>query len=405
MSSDAVFSRRLSLSDLAYIASGYRKGDNHQVVCHLMVEGEGEIPEQELARAVQIAACSNPVIRMRMAGFWGCKYWRADGPLPKVSTLYQEWDGQYNPDLEFIDSSLDLIEGPVAEIVQVVGTRTYIMFRIHHGVTDGMGIIEFATAVFDALNQRKPQSYLSRIRLEDLPEGNFYGRPPVVKRAVPPFSIADASERNIERSRLWQRLTIPGKDSRILLRTILAIARVALANEQGPVRILVPVSLRRHVPEKQSSANLVGMVRLDITEQDNLRTLARQFGKKLDSKEELPVAVRSVTSRLTFWVPLFLLRALERILVNAHLKSARFGSTATVSSIGTQELHRFTYGQFIPSSVIGFPVPPLGTPLVILLSSNENQSELVLSVSRGLSDAAGLDKLTQRIAQELKNAK
>jgi len=405
VSSEAVFSRKLSLPDLAYAASGYRRTDANQVACQLIVEGNGEVPHTLLEQAVARAAALNPVGCMRLAGLWGCKYWRADGPSPRVRTLHYEWDGQYHDGLEFLDGPLDIITGPVAEVIQVLGSKTYLVFRVHHAVADGVGTADFVQSIFDLLNQRQPELFLSRLRLEHLPEGNLENRPAPIKRAVPPFPLPQSVASTTDRRRVWTRLTVPGKDSRILLRTILAVARTAHANEAGPVRILVPVNLRRHVPGKLASANLVGMIRLDVTEQDNMRTLLRQFSQRMERKEELPVAVRSLASRLAFWVPLFLLRKLERKIISSHLKKSSFATTGTVSSIGMLDLERFSCAEFQASTLWGFPVTPLGTPLVILLTSSEHQSELILSANRSLLDYPGLQKLATDIGEAMQNAR
>ena len=50
------FSRKLSLSDVSYAASGYRQHHDHQLVCQLVVQGQGRIAEPALLQAVQEVA-------------------------------------------------------------------------------------------------------------------------------------------------------------------------------------------------------------------------------------------------------------------------------------------------------------------------------------------------------------
>lgn len=404
MYSNSVFSRKFSLSDLVYAASGYRQDDQFQLVSQFVVEGQGKLEEPALESAIVRVAATNPACRARLAGLWGFKRWRADGTLPRIRTVYREWDGQYEEGLDFIDTPLDLIRGPIAELVQVIGQKTWLVFRIHHAVTDGVGLIDFVTSLFDALNGQEPEHYYSRITLENMPEGNLHAIPSPVRDAPIPFRLTELKDAT-DRSRIWQRITVPGKDSRILLRTILALAKATNRHTPGSVRVHVPVNLRRHLPKEKSSANLIGMIRLDVDEDETLRSLVKKFSHLMDQKQELPIAVKSLTSKAMFWIPLWLLRALEKRIMTTLLSQARFRCSGTVSSLGFQDLNAFSCPGFKATSVLGIPVPPLGTPLMLVIISNEHQSELVISASRALASPNELNELADSIVQGLQSVR
>ncbi len=399
MEHSQVFTRKLSLSDLIYAASGYKESDQNQLVCQLIVEGRGSIDEQVLQKAVEKAAHSNPAIRAQLRGFWGIKYWSSTGPLPRIKTIHQEWDGHYRQDSTFIDKPLDLIHGPVAEIIQVIGEKTYLVFRIHHAVTDGVGLMDYVRCVFQALNHQQSESFYSKVTVERLPPGNLKAIPPKVTNALIPFPLDNMNHQEFDRSRLWTRLIIPGKDNKILLKTILAIAELARGCSEESIRIHVPASLRRHVPREKTSANLIGMVRLDVEKSDTCRTLVKKFNARLEEKQELPIAANSLTSKLTFWVPLRLLRKLEKMAMGKMLERPRFQCSGTASSLGKIEFQEFSTDTFKANGCYGIPVPPLGSPLMAVLVSHDNATEIVLSANRTLISECSMGKISEQFKQ------
>lgn len=403
MPNNSVFTRRFSLSDLVYAASGYRQHHSNQPVSQLIVEGYGQINHQSLLDAVTIASETSPVCRLRLSGKWGFKRWSADGALPTVHSISREWNGDYSEDLDFIDTPLDLIDGPVAEVIQLVGSKTWLIFRIHHAVTDGVGLVEFVMSVFAALNGKQPQNYHSRITLENMPEGNLDALPATVRNAPVPFPIPPQPI-NTDRSRIWQRITLPGKDSRILLRTILALSQLSATSDKRSARIQVPVNLRRHLPEEMTSANLIGMIRLDVDHNETLRSLVKKFSVLMEQNQELPVAVKSLTSRAMFWIPLPLLRALEKRVIRQLLRHPAFRCSGTVSSLGMIQLEALSTQSFNAISAFGIPIPPLGTPLMAVIMSNNHQSELVISACQALINPIEFSALAEQFIQKLNNS-
>lgn len=389
------FSRKLSLSDVSYAASGYRQHHDHQLVCQLVVQGQGRIAEPALLQAVQEVARFCPAARVRLRGWWVAKRWSACGPLPRVRVVQREWDGLYHPGLDFIDTSLDLIAGPVAEVVQVVGRSTYLVFRAHHAVMDGVGLMDFARALFKLLNGIEPERYDSKVRLEDLPPGNVAAIPSPVSQAQIPFVPQAAAA--LDRSRLWRRVSLPGTDNKILLKTMLALSRLAGDDPVSPVRIHMPVSLRRHIRQERSLSNLIGMLRMDIDVADDCKAVVRKIKQAMGEQQELPVAVNSITSKLAFAVPLMVLHCLQSLVIRSVLQRPRFRCSATTSHIGFVDLQACSTATFAAHTVFGIPVPPLGTPVMVVMMTNQHSTEMVVSVNRTLLNDEGADALVARL--------
>lgn len=375
------------------------------MVCQLVVEGTGHIDEADLQKAIKKVAITNPAIRVRIRGFWGIRYWTANGPLPRISTIEYEWDGQYRPGLSFIDQPLDLIHGPVAEIVQIKGQKTYLVFRIHHAVTDGVGLVDYVQSILLALNQKEPECFHSKITLEQLPPGNLKAIPPAVRNAAIPYPLDNNNHQEFDRSRVWRRICLQGKDQKVLLKTILVIATLARGNSEETIRLHVPASLRRHVPEEKTSANLIGMVRLDVEKDESTRTLVKKFNQRLDEKQELPIAVNSLTSKVTHWIPLRLLRFLEEKAMGKLLAQPHFRCSGTASSLGKVSLQECSTKTFQAQGAYGIPVPPLGSPLMAVLLSNESGTEIIISANRTLISDSSMDDLAERFEHLMSEAK
>lgn len=407
MKKNAVFKRKFSLSDLIYAATGYRRQHQHQLVSQLVVEGTGSIAEAHLQNAISKVTASTPACRVRLRGVWGFKYWCADGKPPAVRTLQQEWNGCHDAKLNFIDTPLDLLQGPVAEVVQVVGSKTFLVFRVHHAVMDGVGLVDFVKSVFCALRDEPMENYHSTITVEKLPPGNIAAIPKSINDAAIPFALRHNDTDTIDRARIWQRIPLEGKDSRILLRTILALAHVTrnVDDSTDEVRLHIPVSLRRHLPDEKSSANLIGMLRLDIDKNDSIRSLVKKMGQQLDQQQELPIAANSLSSMLTFWIPLKLVRALEKRYFNAFFRQPKFRCSGIVTSLGNIDLEDCHQGDFIAKSAFCIPVSPLGSPVIVSILSNEQGGELVLSASLALISESEMDSLAQRLHHCLQSAK
>lgn len=397
------FTRKLSLSDITYAASGYRFSHDNQLICQLVVEGRGEIAEPALQQAARDLALSCPALRSRLKGFWIAKYWTSRGPLPRVRTLYREWDGHCQPGLEFIDTPLDLIRGPVAEIVQVIGRATYIVFRVHHAVTDGVGLMEFSRAFFNVLNGKSVDAFDSKVRLEDLPGGNIEAIPASVLDAAIPYTLRSSeadtgdSDVSLDRSRHWRLISVPGADNKILMKVMLAIAEQARGDSKQAVRINMPVSLRRHIPQERSLANLIGMLRIDIAPGDDFKILLTKIKQAMAQKQELPIAVNSLTSKLAFVLPFMLLRLLEKKAIQALLSRPRFRCSGTASHIGHVDLEAYSNDVFTAKRVYGIPVPPLGTPLMAVMVNNHKSTEIVVSANRTLISDHTMDELVERL--------
>ena len=304
-----------------------------------MIEGQGVFAERELRAAIEHVVAATPACRLVIRGRWGFKRWQADGPLPSCRTIHRAWDGQHGKHLDFLDAPLDLFCGPVVDIIQVVSTNTYLVFRIHHAVMDGVAAMAFMQNFFRALRGEALENHHSVLTTETLKQENQVAQKPApLLEALNPLGKPEAVRLPRQRERLWHRISIRGNDFLALPKVMVILAQAARRKSPGLVRMRIPVSLRRHTSDEKTSANLTGMILLDIEEQDTIRTLVKKINQKLAEHKELAYQNPAIAALLVKWVPFRLLQAIGRFIINVNFKRRLFYFSGTISSLGRIDL-------------------------------------------------------------------
>lgn len=397
-----IFTRPLSLVDLGYASSGSRNHQKRQAINQCVIEGGGVLTEQTLHSAIEKVAVATPACRMVIRGRWGFKHWRADGPLPTLKIMHYSWDGHARDNLPFLDGPLDLFDGPVVEIIQVISDRTYLIFRIHHAVMDGVASAEFIQNFFRALRNETLESY-------DSPENNDTftcakdspGQAITYSPALSPLDNAQNRSEPVDYARIWQRITLKGNDLLIMPKTMLALSGVARRNGAGLVRLRVPINLRRHQPELRASGNLIGIMTLDIDEQDSVRSLIKKFNRQLSENRELSPGAAVWARHLLKWTPFSLLELLARIINFQRMRANFHYFSATVSSVGAGSLADYSAGKFEAKTLFGIPVLPVSSPVFVAISSNPLTTEITVCAPKALATHQRLEMLCDELKRSL----
>ena len=133
-----------------------------------------------------------------------------------------------------------------------------VVFRGHHAVVDGRGLLHFAEDVFAVLRGESPRgATLDVVDLELARTLGGKGR----GREKPEWSMPTGMPRPVPRGTPmpWRRVRFEGSTRRFLPRLALAVHHASRAYTQEPLQIEVPVDLRRHLPEGvHTTANITG---------------------------------------------------------------------------------------------------------------------------------------------------
>ncbi len=360
-------------------------------VNQLVVEGKGALDADAWRAAVQAASPLWPGARARLHGALGWTRWVADGPLPRVVTLPDAWDG-LGP-APFTESPLDPWRGPISEIV-LLPTVGRVVIRTHHGAFDGRAAWAFSEDLGAAL------------RGEPVRGAAFAGLSDVRLAGPGPSESAPAADASIPSFRpgaprvagtTWGRRSLGAVPGPVLPRVLAAFARAAF-DPSGPapvpasatLRVSLPVDLRRHLPDGRACANLTGFVRLSLTTASTAPNVATALTHALSGGHELePVRAAAPLQHL----PIGPLAVLGRAAAARALRTGLASTSASVSNLGRQDPAALAAPGFTPHRLFWIPPGGLGTPIFVTLTGNPDGVELVVGMARCLAGDGRLDAL------------
>lgn len=353
-------------------------------------------PDESLLRqAIADVTAHNPSLRMRIQGHLGRSRWRSDGPLPRLKIIRDsDWDGQSSVGAELLyTDDLCLRDGPTAEFIwlsQGQG-RGMLILRTFHAVMDGFGGMHLLSELFRALRgeplvgSNTAFSDADLMRAMAVKPGKY---DPYTTCTLTGGPSGDALGDD------WWRVRFGAVQPRLLSRVALAFAEFAHQFSEAPVRIALPVNIRKHVPGMQSSFNFANMLYVRLDKGANSSDFDEQLRAQLAQRRE--VAYPAIFDWLR-WLPLtWLDYALGRRLSNFNKRKPV--ETLVISNMGPIDLSAFQSSLFQADDFMVSPMP--GNAFVILYSVN-NQISMMLNLPRILSSDGRKEQLLSWLHQRL----
>ncbi|REK91803.1 amino acid adenylation domain-containing protein [Streptomyces inhibens] len=386
------FRRPISPTERLYLAA---TSPTSPLVIHLAVEGYGDLPLATLQRAVAEAAQACPGSRL----IHQAKFWTDSGRAPTVHLLEPgTLDAQRFTDPPgFLRHTLPP-EGPTCEVLlhPADGTRPgTVVFRAHHAVMDGRGVLRWAGEVFRALRGETPHPARSTMTdhtlLKELNQPAHHTHPiRTTLAAKAPWPTATSQSHGF----LWRKRTIAGTHPALVAKLASAVTETCGLPQQ---RAMVPVDLRRHAPELSSTANLTLPIFLDTRPGTRWEELQRQLLDALAANAELASGPQQLASR----VPLSALRHVLRTVTAASERRDRYLCTALISHLGRTDLESFSSGEFTASTVYSLPVQSPLVPLSLVAVECLGRTEITLCHPNGPQAADHAEELLDAIEETL----
>ena len=247
---------------------------------------EGEIePDATIdwQAALDQVVAVNPGACLRLVGKRQNARWTSDGAPPGLRFIENcAWDGRSAQGSEFIYATpLSLEDGPTCELIIAGRGKIKIIFRAAHAVMDGMGVIHFMMELFRALRGEPLLGSNATYTDVDLMRHVLPKTLPF-KKVTPAFLTG--GPKGDERGGTWRRITLPGPQPNLLTRMALAIAEYARrsGDNDHPVRLAIPVSLKRHAPQLLATSNFTNMLFLDIAQGEGLEEIKAHLGDLME---------------------------------------------------------------------------------------------------------------------------
>lgn len=369
--------------------------------CVLTLPAPLTVTEAALRAAVARTAEVHPGVCVRPAGRLRGQRWAIDGPPPRVVRVEAPpWDARSERDAPFLQTPLTPGRGPVCEVVLVPrgggggGAHTqYIVIRSHHAALDGMGTRLFIEDVLRCLDGETPLGAEAGPTFDlDLARS----RAPGPRREPPADAVAPTgpATRGLSGG-TWRRVTLPALPSPVLPRVLRALEAVSTP---GPLRVGLPVDLRRYAPDLRSSANLTGIAHFELPRAaPTLDALATQITGLAAGPEAAGHILAADALRRT---PLWLMRFAGRLAGDALQRRGRYPVSMSVSNLGRMALRLGG----VPLPVFWIPPVSPGLPLFVSLTGHAGGLEIAVGAPAALADAGRLDRLCADLAARLADA-
>jgi hypothetical protein len=331
--------------------------------------------------------------------------WFSGGARARVALVDgRNWDGRSEVGAPFLRAMPGNKNGPVVEVLLVEGSPARLIFRSRHASADGRGTLLLAEAVFAHLRGEEvahcaagPETDLELVQgLGRLPE------PPPLRDQT--ALIGGAEDRTDEGARrtlagdrelmCWHRVTLPVGLGNPLPSLLRCLADRAKKN----IRLDLPVDLRRHREGLRSTANLTGLVRLQVEPQSTEVEIQRDIRERLREGQEADFVLAAEGLR---GVPLWLMRWVALRGIQTSQRTGLFETSGTVSNIGRVDLGRFSCDEFRTEVCFFIPPGSPGLPLFATLVGGPGGIELCVSVPRWLLGGVELGPVIRGLAEDV----
>ncbi len=389
-----VLKRPLSMMEY-YFASIGRSAYSQEGDCEIIIiiEGESGVTLAEWEAALAKVVDINPACRLRMIGKRQHSQWRSDGAPTRVRYIDNcDWDGRSHIGADFIKAArLDLENGPTSELIIVPGTPDRVMIRAHHAVMDGMGIVYFFQELFRALRGEPLLGTNATFSDADLMLSVEAQQPP--KLEGKPASLT-GGVRKAAVGNVWRRLSAPGvKPNYLLGKLAVWIKEFAAQYSNLPVRIMLPINVRRHCDGLNSMTNFTGIIIVEMAQTDGADEFRRSLRDLLKSNAE---AVYSQKGEYIKYLPMSWLDWLGA-------KSARHENTKDtvgISNFGVVKPEQYSCEKFSAQSM--FALPAFDGNAFIVIAIMNSAAEISVGMPLGLAADGRFDAFMSFLEEKLR---
>jgi hypothetical protein len=391
----ANIARRLSVFEYGHASAGEnaRTLDPPRVIT-MVLEGESAVTRAQWREALCRVIDANPGVCLRIKGFRQRARWTSDGALPPQLRIIGNcpWDGTSHHGIEAIEKTpLQLQTGPGAELIVATGEITRLILRVRHALMDGTGVLHFFQELFRAL--RGAPLLGTNAAFSDVDLMRTVSRAGWTSGGGDPIPLTGGTQGTVHGD-VWQRLTFPrGPQQNLLGRVAELAARYAWSFNPGPVRIAVPVDLRRHLPSLRSTMNFSGLLHVEMTPGDTADDFRRKLREGIAQNHH--AACPRVTECIRYlpfgWIDRLTGRTPEN-----YLRRRPF-ETVLITNLGAIDMGPLSCAQFEPFNYYCLPV--MGNAFISLSASGRHLN-MVVGMPAVYASAGRLDRFLDLLREQ-----
>lgn len=391
--------RQPSPLEFSYIATDEPHAS--PLVNQLTIVGEGDIDTARLQSALDQAIAANPGLGVRLRGMWGWRVWDSNGARPRVQEVHApDWQGNTSEDAPCYGAPVNLRKDPVCQLIKIRTTdKLYLLFRLHHAVTDGRGTIHLMNDVFRILRGEAPIGSTSTKTEWDIAMSQERPPRPVVEGDCLP--IIKGTLRADVRGYHWYRFDWKGNKNKLAAKLLFAAGVLARKHHgEGKVLFRVPADLRRYMAPEEgiSVANCSGAIDMEIPTDADVNSIRSQLVRAMRNKEDISPFAENM--KIARWLPRSVFLPKPQQLQQTHA-SQRYRMSGIVSFMGDVNMDMFACEGFTPVSQFGVPIPFENRPLIITGGTYGDVTNLVVACPRAVATMDELKAFAGELAQTL----
>lgn len=359
----------------------------------LVIEGRRTAEPIDWQAALDRVVALNPGTRLRMVGQRQHARWVSEGIPPSTRFVEKcDWDGRSDEGAEFIyQTDLSLEEGPTAELIIAGQQEIKLIFRALHAVMDGFGLMHVAQELFRALRGEPLLGTNATYTDVDLMASVPSDAPWLKKISPAPLTGGVQGSR---RGGTWRRMTLAGPLPNLLPRIVLAIAEFSRLHGNSPVRIAMPVNLRRHAADLFATTNFTSMMFLDVEPTDDIRGIKSRLSEMLKQK------IETNHSRALDLIRYLPFSWLDRIVSNTekNYRSPSLFETTVLSVLVGFKKNSVSCPGFIAESMYGIPQRENA---FVLVGGVQGKYEICIGMAHVFASNGRLDSFMQFLEKRL----
>ncbi len=385
--------RPLSMMEY-YFASIGRSSKSQEGDCEVItiLEGESRVTLSEWEAALAQVVAINPACRLRIVGKRQRSRWSSDGAPTHLRYVENcAWDGRSHDGAEFIKSTkFDLENGPTSELIIVRGQPDRVIVRAHHAVMDGMGVVYCFEELFRALRGEPLLGTNAIFSDADLMQSVTAQPPP--KYVGKPASLT-GGERNTIAGNVWRRLTLQKISANYLLGTLAVSAReFAKRYSDRPVRVLLPVNLRRHCDGLHSMLNFAGLLIIAVAPTDGPDDFRRKLRQQLNANVD---AYYHPVAEYFKWLPMAWLDWLGA----KFARHENTKDTVGISNFGVVQPEQFSHEKFSAHAM--FALPAFDGNAFIVAAKMRDVVDITVAMPEALASDGRFDTFMNFLEEQL----
>jgi amino acid adenylation domain-containing protein len=393
-----IYKRKISCSEqfhLAMVAASIPLRNQ------LVIEFQGDLNFTCIQKAIEIASELNPGSRLFLKGRLKRATWVDSGNCAKLIKVDSPWNAENSDCNQYIERPLDERKGPTTEVI--LFNNATLLFRVHHAVMDGKGMVTWVEDIFSALRGELPKG--ADCRFTDREQALLLGakefRPNYAANVESPLGLADEGISGIKSAQKRILGVYPGLVARIAETLADQIECSENEGKRTLARFIIPVDMRRHRPKIRTTANMISGLIINLFEKTLWKDIQQSIITKLQLNEEGMVGQ---WDNIFHYLPTKATASLIKHIIHVQEREKRFIFTATISNMGKIDLEDFSCQEFNAKKLSFIPVVDPLSAVTIVTAEFEDHVDVTLSSQRSYTTNQRQEKLLELIESGLKES-